>query len=343
VSRFTFSNCLPRATPLFIAIALIQLAFGQGASPRNSPRPWRAALTPDGQPDLQGVWMNTWATPFERPKELAGRQFLTEAEVQEFRKRVKRLFKDQPSDFPVGDNLFLAALANPEHWKNATGSVESADEMLDRDFDSRTSLVIDPPDGRIPPLTEAGQQRIAGFRAMRFGVRAPTGPKDLLPEQRCITYGVPRVGIYGTTPEGYQQIIQSPGYVVILMAGIHDARIVPLDGRPHLPQNMRTWNGDSRGRWEGKTLVVDTTNFSRESYFMGSTEGLHLVERFARVGPGEIDYVVHVDDPATWTRPWSARIRLMNLRERIIEYACHEGNYSMEDMLAASAKERGAK
>lgn len=287
--------------------------------------------------------MNTWAAPFERPKELAGRQNLTDAEVEEFRKRAKRLFKDQNSDLPVGDNLFLAVLANPEIWKNPTGSVESADELLDRDFDNRTSIVIDPPDGRIPPLTDAGQQRVADFRAMRFGVRAPTGPKDLLPEQRCITYGVPRIGIYGTVPEGYHQIIQSPGYVVILMSGIHDARIVPLDGRPHLPQSMRTWNGDSRGRWEGKTLVVDTANFSPESYFMGSTEGLHLVERFTRVSPGEIDYVVRVDDPATWTKPWTARIRLMKLQERIIEYACHEGNYSMEDMLAAAAKERGAK
>jgi hypothetical protein len=150
---------LSRFTTLFALVTILPLtgqttgqtnvapASKRQSSIQNAAHSPATPQTPDGQPDLQGVWMNTWATPFERPKELAGRQNLTDAEVGEFRKRVKRLFKDQPSDFPVGDNLFLAALANPDHWKNATGSVESADEMLDRDFDNRTSIVIDPPTG----------------------------------------------------------------------------------------------------------------------------------------------------------------------------------------------------
>jgi len=287
--------------------------------------------------------MNTWTTPFQRPKELAGRESLTDAEIVEFRKRARRILQDPGSDFPIGDGLFQAALANPEHWKNPGGSVEGPDEALERDFDNRTSIVIDPPGGRIPPFTEAGKQRAAEFNARRAGQHVPTGPKDLLPEQRCITYGVPRVGAYGTVPEGFQQIFQSPGNVVILMAGIHDARIIPLDGRPHLPGNMRTWNGDSRGRWEGQTLVVDTTNFAAESYFYGSAENLHLTERFTRIAPDEIEYIVRAEDPITWTKPWTAKIRLMKREERILEYACHEGNYSMESMLAAGAQARDAK
>jgi hypothetical protein len=131
--------------------------------------------------------------------------------------------------------------------------------------------------------------------------------------------------------------------VVILMAGIHDARIIPLAGRPHLPENVRTWNGDSRGRWEGRTLVVDTTNFAAESYYFGSAENLHLTERLTRIAPDEIEYIVRSEDPTTWTKSWTAKIRLMKREERILEYACHEGNYSMESMLASGAQTHEAK
>jgi hypothetical protein len=134
----------------------------------------------------------------------------------------------------------------------------------------------------------------------------------------------------------YQQIAQSPGYVVILMEAIHDARVISLDGRPHLPQNIRTWNGDSRGHWEGQTLVVDTTNFSSQSYFMGSAENLHLVERLVRVGSDQIDYVVTLDDPTTWTRPWTALIHLRRTQEKIFEFACHEGNRPLENILSGA-------
>jgi hypothetical protein len=323
------------------ALLLFPLVIGIAAG--QDAKSWKLPLTPDGHPDLQGVWMNTWTTPFERPKELAGRESLTDAEVAEFRKRARRILQDPASAFPVGDGLFQAALINPEHWQNTAGTVENPDESLDRDFDSRTSLVIDPPDGRIPPFTAAGKQRAAEFNARRAGLHVPTGARDLLPEQRCITYGVPRVGIYGTVPEGFQQIFQSPGNVVILMAGIHDARIIPLAGRPHLPENVRTWNGDSRGRWEGRTLVVDTTNFAAESYYFGSAENLHLTERLTRIAPDEIEYIVRAEDPTTWTKSWTAKIRLMKREERILEYACHEGNYSMESMLASGAQTREAK
>jgi hypothetical protein len=160
----------------------------------------------------------------------------------------------------------------------------------------------------------------------------PDRAQDMTTFQRCITFGVPmpRPGPFTS----YYQIVQSPGYVVIVMEAIHDARIIPLDGRPHLPQNIRTWNGDSVGHWEGQTLVVDTTNFSPKDDFMGAAENLHLVERFTRVAPDEIRYEMTVDDPTTWTRPWTAMLRLKHTDEKIFEIACHEGNFRiMEDML----------
>ena len=291
---------------------------------------WAPAFTSDGQPDLQGNWANKNATPLERPKQLEGREFLTDAEVAELKARAVRIFGHGNSDAANGDAVFLAALANVEQYKseNATGLTL----FLDRDFDNRTSLIIDPPDGKIPAYTPAGQQRRAvGAKATNMRT-PPDRAQDMTTFQRCITFGVPmpRPGPFTS----YYQIVQSPGYVVIVMEAIHDARIIPLDGRPHLPQNIRTWNGDSVGHWEGQTLVVDTTNFSPKDDFMGAAENLHLVERFTRVAPDEIRYEMTVDDPTTWTKPWTAMLRLKHTDEKIFEIACHEGNFRiMEDML----------
>jgi hypothetical protein len=313
------------------------------AQTKSTVSKWTAPLTPDAQPDLQGVWFNQWATPLERPKELADRPFLTEQEVTEFRKRAQRLFKDQGGAFAGGDRFFQAILENPEKYEYF--SVSNNAWMDDRDFDNRTSLVADPPDGRIPPLTPAGQQRFDAWRTAFLALRAPDGPENLTNFDRCITGGVP---IFSSSQAeigqvSYQQIFQSSQYIVILMEAIHDARIIPLDGRPHLPPNVRTWNGDSLGRWEGQTLVVDTTNFSPKSHFMGSSENLHLVERFTRVAPDEIEYVITVDDPTTWTKPWTIKARLMQTQDKIYEYACHEGNQAMEDILAGTrAQEKAA-
>jgi hypothetical protein len=291
---------------------------------------WAPAFTSNGQPDLQGNWVNKNATPLERPKQLEGREFLTDAEVAELKARAVRIFGRGNSDAANGDAVFLAALANVEQYKseNATGLTL----FLDREFDNRTSLIVDPPDGKIPAYTPAGQQRrAAGAKATNMRT-PPDRAQDMTTFQRCITFGVPmpRPGPFTS----YYQILQSPGYVVIVMEAIHDARIIPLDGRPHLPQNIRTWNGDSVGHWEGQTLVVDTTNFSPKDDFMGAAENLHLVERFTRVAPDEIRYEMTVDDPTTWTRPWTAMLRLKHTDEKIFEIACHEGNFRiMEDML----------
>ena len=305
---------------------------------------WSPALTPDGQPDLQGNWLNRSATPLERPKELEGRPFLNDSEVAELKKRADRLFKNGGNDYAAGDNLFLAVLANPDRYKSPTATSNS-DDMVEREFDNRTSLIVDPPDGRIPPYTPAGQRRQAAAVAATLGKSFPAGPQDLTASQRCITFGVPRLGgTFSAGQYGYFQIIQPPGYVVIFFESIHDVRIIPLDGRPHLPQNIRTWDGDSRGHWEGNTLVVDTGNFSAKTNFMGSAEGLHFVELFTIVDPNEIRYEITIDDPTTWTKPWTAVVPLKRTDEKLYEFACHEGNAETEAgiLSAAHAAERAA-
>jgi len=297
---------------------------------------WTASRTPDGQPDLQGVWLSNGATPLERPKALEGRQFLTDAEVAELKKRAARLFKQGNSDYAAGDNAFLAAYANVDQYKNPNISTGGSEDMVDREFDNRTSLIVDPPDGKLPPLTPAGLQRVAAADATTK--RPPAGPEDLTNFIRCVTFGTPRVGgNFGAGPYSYYQIFQTAGYVVLFTEMIHEARIIPLDWRPHLPQTVRQWSGDSRGRWEGKTLVVDTTNFSTKNYYMGSAENLHLVERFTRVSADRLDYTVTIDDPTTWTKPWTAVVRLKATKDAIYEFACHEGNYvSMVGMLSGT-------
>ena len=290
------------------------------------------------RPDLQGVWISNSATPLERPKALEGRSSLTDREVADLKRRADRLFKEANSDFAGGDAVFLAALADLDRYKNPAGnSTAGAVEMISREFDNRTSLIVDPPDGRVPPLTHEAAKRAGAFAASRARFD-PTDPEDVSFDRRCLTFGTPRLGgNYGAGPYSYYQIVQTPGYVVLITEFIHEARIIPLDGRPHLPQTITQWNGDSRGQWEGKTLVVDTTNFSPKSHFMGSGDRLHLVERFTRVAHDTIAYEITLTDPTTWTTPWSAVIRLKRTDDKMYEVACHEGNYyTMQGVLAGA-------
>ncbi len=194
--------------------------------------------------------------------------------------------------------------------------------------------MVDPPDGRVPPLTPDGQTR-ATARARR----GYDSWEDRSLWERCITLGLPMVpGPYNNN----YQILQTPGYVVILHEMIHDARIIPLDGRPHVGQNVRQWFGDSRGRWEGATLIVDTTNFTDKVSYRGSTEGLHLIERFTRTDAGTVRYEFTIDDPATFTKKWTAAIPMAKTDDQIFEYACHEGNYGMVNLLSgARVQEKG--
>jgi hypothetical protein len=208
----------------------------------------------------------------------------------------------------------------------------------------RTSLIVDPPDGRLPPLSAEGQKRAAERAAARKQMGAPTDAVQNQPlSVRCIIMdrdGPPMLpGAYNNN----YQIVQTPGNVMILVEMIHHVRVIPLDGRPHLPQNVRQWMGDYRGRWEGDTLVVETTNFTDKTAFQGSSENMRLTERFTRVDENTIMYKFTVDDPATWTRSWSAELPMKKTIGPLFEHACHEGNYGLTNTLAgARAEEKKA-
>ena len=199
-----------------------------------------------------------------------------------------------------------------------------------RDWDNRTSLITDPPDGHIPAMTADGRRRNAAIAAAL--ARPATGPGDRGLSERCITYGVPQLF---AGYQSYYRIVQTSSTVVVATEMIHDARVIQLDARPHLASNIRQWLGDSRGHWEGDTLVVDTTNFKPRS-FRNSSEKLHLIERFTRVGPDTLHYEVTIDDPETWVRPWTLMIPLRRSNDESYEYACHEGNKGMVGILAAA-------
>jgi hypothetical protein len=280
---------------------------------------WTAPRTADGQPDLQGLWTNATITPFERSKDLAGKEFFTEEEAAAYEKRVAaNSNRDKRGDTAEAD----VAGAYNDFW------FERGNKIVPT---RRTSLVIDPPDGKVPSLTPDAQKAAAARD--EISRRPPAGPEDTGLPVRCLlwpTAGPPML------PSGYNnnyQILQVPGYVVILIEMIHDVRIIPLDGRPHLPKNIRQWMGDSRGRWDGNTLVVDTTNFTDKTHFRGADQNLHLIERFTRVDPSTILYEFTVDDPTAFTKTWKAQAPLTKTPGPIYEYACHEGNYSMLNML----------
>ena len=329
--------CIACFLVLMLAPALTR-AQGAVTSGRSSPRDWMPPRTADGQPDLQGVWLIHTATPLERPKVLEGRTRLTDDEVAEFRRRAERLFGATNSDFAVGDGVFQAVLANPEKYTNPN-STHGATDMIDLEFDNRTSLIVEPQDGRIPALTPEGRNRQTAVNA---AFRRPAVPADVGNALRCVSWGVPRLGgRYGSGDMAYYQIVQSPTHVVLFMEVGHEARVIPIDGSAHLSPTLRQWNGDSRGHWESNTLVVDTTNFSPNSYFMGSTERLHVIERFTRTAADTITYEMTLEDPTTWAKPWTAMMPMKSRQETLYEFACHEGNYHIMSgmLLAAQAQQ----
>ena len=283
---------------------------------------WGPPRTADGQPDLQGIWTNATITPFERPAELADKPFLTEQEAAAYEARIVGARTDAaPRPGDVGNY-------NQVWFDQGTTVVKTR----------RTSLVVDPPDGRVPVRPEAEARRDHDLQHVADSY------EHMSLWDRCITRGVPA----GMFPAGYNnayQIVQIPGYVVIHYEMIHDTRIIPLDGRPHLPPSIRLWNGDSRGRFEGNTLVVDTTNFNGKSWIATSAAGgrikgipqsdaAHIVERFTRTDADTILYEVTIEDPEVYTAPWKVEIPLNRETDYMIfEYACHEGNRAVENIL----------
>ena len=307
------------------------LAWTDVASGQSLPR------TSWGDPDIQGIWTNVsmQGVPLERPEKYAGRLFLTPGEIaekkQEALKREKALATER-----LGAGQGTGA--GPEHWYE-TGEVST-----------RTSLVVDPPDGRVPPLTEEARQK--PFRASHRRDGQYDSWEDLSTWDRCLTRGIPG----GMVPQVYgnnYQILQARGTVTILYEMIHDVRVIPLDGRPHIAGQIRQWLGDARGRWEGNTLVVETTNFTDKTSLMrdfpatrmNHSEALRLTERFTRIDAKTLNYRVTIDDPKTYTRPWTAEIPMTtdNAPDRILEYACHEGNYTVPNILSGARAQERAK
>ena len=247
----------------------------------------------------------------------------------------------------MGDELFLTLLRNPQSSVRPTGDYNQfwLDDGLV--FENRTSQIIDPPNGLLPPLTEEGARKLtAGLQATRE--HPADGPEDRLTQERCLTFGTAKVGNLQSRNNSFHQIIQTRDYVVLNSELIHQARIIPLDGRPHVDSRIRSWDGDSRGRWMGSTLVIDTVNFSAQSpirpkrgFPMGA-EHVHLTERLTLVAAETLRYEATVDDPTIWTRPWTAVTTWKRSADQMFEYACHEANYSLTGILRGARAEEAA-
>ena len=318
------------------AIAMVAfggaLASGQSKSGAAA-KSWTPPKTADGQPDLGGVWNYSTITPLQRPSALGDKQVFTDQEAADFeRQAAKSNDKDRRDNTGAEGTLENGTLETPdlaraynEFWWDRGTKVVST---------KRTSLIVDPTDGRIPALTPQAAKAAAAIEVIRQ--RPAHGPEDRPAGERCIHQqrtGPPIM------PGGYNnnlRFFQSPGYVAILTEQIHEARIIPLDNRPHVSGAIRSWKGDSRGRWDGNTLVVETVNFNGQMAYQGSGVNLQLTERFTRVDPGTILYEYTMNDPASFTKPWTVQLSMSKVDDVMFEYACHEGNYGIVGSLSGA-------
>ena len=319
-----------RSFVLFIAAAVVlapahSVAQTNTSKPSKTAQPWTPPQTGDGRPDLHGIWSNATLTPFERPTELEQKESFTKAEAAEFaRAALDRANRDRRGATPRED---LEGSYN-EAWIDRGTNIFS---------NLRTSIVVDPANGRVPPLTPAAREAAAARAAVQQ--RQPEGPEDLELWTRCIlarTSGPPMVpGAYNNN----YQFVQTRDTIAIDVEMIHDVRIIPLDGRPHISSAIRLWMGDSVGHWEGDTLVVDTTNFTDKTHFRESDSNLHVIERFTLTGPDTLRYRFTIDDPTAFTRTWTGEIIMTRAPGPVYEYACHETNYSLTGILAGARAE----
>jgi hypothetical protein len=313
-------------------VALISMPLvAQNTAPTATT--WTPPRTADGHPDIQGIWDFSTITPLERPAALGDKEVFTDDEAAAFEREENRRQNRDLIDSATGGLQYPPGGVVPynEFWYERGNTVIAS---------KRTSLIVDPPDGRLPPLTPQGQKaaelRAIADRNDQLGNPRADSYTDRSVSDRCLlgfNAGPPM------TPGAYNnhvQVFQSGRDVAFLTEMVHDVRIVPLDGRPHLPPHLRQWKGDSRGRWEGDTLVVDTVNFQRETSLRGSTATTHLVERFTRVDADTLRYEFTVEDRATWTRPWTAAVLMKKTEGPMYEYACHEGNFAMAHILSGA-------
>jgi len=293
--------------------------------------PWKMLRTADGHPDLQGIWNNSTRTPLERPAEFAGKATLTDADAKVWEQKEHQAWQDLDgtSEGPL----------HKTKGSEGTGAYnvlfyDMGSGLARVDGVKRTSMVIDPPDGKIPPLIQQARER---NRAAAARSRSAGNVKDRGLSERCIYVSMAGPPMLPTLYNNNYQIVQTPDTIMILAEEIHDVRIIRMNAQ-HAPENVRQWLGDSVGHWEGDTLVVETTNFTDQTRFRGSSKDLKVTERFTRVDANNIVYKATVEDPSTWTKPWTVELPFAAAPGPIYEYACHEGNYAIEDILEGARK-----
>ena len=313
-------------TALAAATLCVALTAAQSQPPSTRGAPVARAV--DGRPDLQAIWNFSSLTPLERPADFAGKPTMSLAEAAQYEKNVTERNNADRRDGGVAADL---ARAYNDAWYDRGTHVAIVNGV------ARTSLIVDPADGRIPALTPDAQRR-AEQRAQQRREHQSDGPEDRSLAERCLGFnaGPPMLpGPYNN----YMQLFQFKDHVIIFNEMIHDARVVPLDGRPHLPASVRRYLGDSVGHWEGNTLVVDTTNFTDKTNFRGASDRLHLIEKFSRLDADTLLYEFTVDDPSSFTKPWSGSLPMKRTDEQLYEYACHEGNEAMVGILGGARYE----
>jgi hypothetical protein len=333
-SSFVTSAAMPALTIAVLSLGIDSVA-GQVSSEVSNTNSSNSVIlrTPWGQPNLQGIWDLHSITRLERPDAFAEREFLTPEEASALEQRARFETTDEARQEDTDRDLGQAY--NDFWWDRATSVVSTL----------RTSLIVDPRNGKVPPLTPDAQARAAVERSHRplratGGFEGGRGADSWLDRslwERCITQGLPRIS--GRAYNSNLKIVQTPDHVALLHEQIHEVRIIPLDGRPQLDQGIRQYMGDSRGHWDGETLVVETTNFGDQTNYRGSTSGLRMEERFTRIDAETLLYRVTFDDPTTWTSPWTAEIPWKATEGPLFEYACHEGNHGMTGTLTGGRAE----
>jgi hypothetical protein len=318
-------------TRIMTSIVVAAVAVGLSAQ-SASKSTWSVPRMPDGKPDMQGVWANNGMTPLERPKQFGMRARMTDAELTDLKKRAQKLIDGGDAFF--GEELFVAALEGREKFSSSDTQTGNYDQawLSERTWDNRTSLIIDPPDGRIPPPAAGFAERTAAQRAARQGRGPADRAQDLGLGTRCIGFGTPNLF---AGYQSYFEVIQGPDVVAMRSEMIHDTRIFPIGAGPHVSSAIRQYAGDSRAHWDGDMLVVETTNLSNGA-FRNSTDRLQLTEKLRRVADDTLEYSVTIDDPGTWSKPWTLMIPLKKTREQMFEYACHEGNYGLRAILSGA-------
>jgi len=316
---------------LLATLSVAGQAPSAGAKAQPAAKVYKAPRTPDGQPDLQGYWTNSTYVPLERPNGVT-KELYTQEEAIQIEKRAAERESEQTEPGTIADVHYDFTQFGLD--RNQSTHLSSV----------RTSMIIDPSDGKLPSVTPEGQKRAADRAAERRRAGATTDAVQNMPiGTRCIIMAGSGPPMMNAGYNANYQIVQGQGYVMILTEMIHDVRIIPLDGRPHVSPKIRQWMGDSRGHWEGETLVIETTNYNDKNPYRGASQNMKVTERFTRLAPDTIDYKFTVDDETTWTRPWTAVLPLTASVGPIFEHACHEGNYGVRNTLSgARAEEKRA-